>query len=172
VFRQDPPPGTELNRGDTVKYWVSRGKPQTEVPDLAGRSQAEAEAALDDAGLELGTVSQEQSDSVPAGVVIRQDPPRGERVDRGSSVSIVVSSGAPTPTSTPTPTTSPSGVQVPNVYGMQSAVAEQELAALGLSVDFRQRPNTGQQPGTVVAVRPDAGSVVPAGSTVVLVIAS
>ena len=172
VFRQDPPAGTELNRGDTVKYWVSRGRPQAEVPDLTGLTQADAEAALDEANLELGTVSQEQSDTVPAGVVIRQDPPAGEQVDRGSSVSIVVSTGPPTPTPTPTPTPSASGVQVPNVYGMQSAVAEQELNALGLSVAFRQRPNTGQQPGTVVNVRPDSGTVVPAGSTVLLVIAS
>jgi serine/threonine-protein kinase len=170
VFRQDPPRGTELNRGDTVSYWVSRGKPQVEVPDLVGRTQADAEAALADAGLELGAVAQEQSDTVPAGVVIRQDPPAGEQVDKGSAVSIVVSTGPPTPS--PSPTVSPSGVAVPNVYGMQSSLAEQELVALGLTVAFRQKPNTGQQPGTVVRVKPDSGTVVPEGSTVTLVIAS
>jgi beta-lactam-binding protein with PASTA domain len=55
---------------------------------------------------------------------------------------------------------------------MQSAVAEQQLTALGLSTAFRQKPNTGQPPGTVVNVRPDTGTTVPAGSTVLLVIAS
>ena len=85
-------------------------------------------------------------------------------------MSIVVSSGPPTPS--PSPTVSPSGVAVPNVYGMQSSIAEQELVALGLTAAFRQKPNTGQQPGTVVNVKPDAGTVVPAGSTVTLVIAS
>ena len=170
VFRQDPAAGTELNRGDTVTYWVSRGKPQATVPDLTGMSQSNAEAALADAGLKLGTVAQEQSDTVPAGAVIRQDPPAGEEVDKGSSVSIVVSTGSPSPTPTPSP--SASGVEVPNVYGMQSAVAEQQLTALGLSAAFRQKPDTGQQPGTVVNVRPDAGTTVPEGSTVLLVIAS
>jgi serine/threonine-protein kinase len=170
VFRQDPAAGTELNRGETVTYWVSRGKPQATVPDLTGMSQSNAEAALADVGLELGTVAQEQSASVPAGAVIRQDPPAGEEVDKGSSVSIVVSTGSPSPTPTPSPTSSE--VEVPNVYGMQSAVAEQELAALGLSTAFRQKPNTGQPPGTVVSVRPDAGTMVPEGSTVLLVIAS
>jgi serine/threonine-protein kinase len=170
VFRQDPAAGTALNRGDTVTYWVSRGKPQATVPDLTGLSQSSAEAALADAGLELGTVAQEQSTSVPAGAVIRQDPAGGEEVDKGSSVSIVVSTGSPSPTPTPSPTSS--GVEVPNVYGMQSAVAEQQLTALGLATSFRQKPNTGQPPGTVVNVRPDSGTMVPEGSTVLLVIAS
>jgi serine/threonine-protein kinase len=172
VFRQDPAAGAELDRGDTVTYWVSRGKPQATVPDLTGLSQPSAEAALADAGLELGTVAQEQSDTVPAGAVIRQDPAAGEEVDKGSSVSIVVSTGSPSPSPTPTPSPTVSGVEVPNVYGMQSAVAEQQLNALGLSAAFRQKPNTGQQPGTVVNVRPDAGTTVPEGATVLLVIAS
>jgi serine/threonine-protein kinase len=170
VFRQDPAPGAELNRGDTVSYWVSRGKPQVEVPNLVNRTQADAQAALADAGLELGNVTPETSEAVPAGSVIRQDPPAGETVDKGSAVNIVVSSGPPTPS--PSPTVSPSGVAVPNVYGMQSSLAEQELVALGLSAAFRERPNTGQQPGTVVSVKPDSGTVVPEGSTVTLVIAS
>jgi serine/threonine-protein kinase len=170
VFRQDPAPGTELDRGATVTYWVSKGKPQATVPDLTDLTQAEAEAALADAGLKLGTVAPEQSATVPAGAVIRQDPPAGEEVDKGSAVNIVVSSGPPPPS--PSPTASPSGVAVPNVYGMQSSLAEQELIALGLTAAFRQKPNTGQQPGTVVRVQPDAGTVVPAGSTVLLVIAS
>jgi serine/threonine-protein kinase len=142
------------------------------VPDLTGMAQSNAEAALADAGLELGTVAQEQSASVPPGAVIRQDPPAGEKVDKGSSVSIVVSTGSPSPTPTPTPSPTASGVAVPNVYGMQSAVAEQELTAVGLAAAFRQKPGTGQPPGTVVSVRPDTGTRVPEGSTVLLVIAS
>ena len=61
---------------------------------------------------------------------------------------------------------------MPNVYGMQSTVAAQELTAVGLTVAYREKDNTGQQPGTVVKIRPDAGTVVPEGSTVLLVIAS
>ena len=169
VFRQDPAPDTELNRGDTVSYWVSRGKPQATVPDLTNKTQAEAEAALADAGL-VGAATQATSATVPTGSVISQDPAAGTEVDKGSTVNYVVSTGPPAPS--PSPTVSPSGVAVPNVYGMQSSLAEQELVALGLTAAFRQKPNTGQQPGTVVRVKPDAGTVVPEGSTVLLVIAS
>ena len=111
---------------------------------------------------------------MPAGQVIRQDPAADEKVDKGSSVSIVVSTGSPSPTATPTPTTSPTttGVAVPNVYGMQSNAAEQQLLGLGLQVAYRQKPNTGQPSGTVVDIKPASGTVVPAGTTVLLVIAS
>ena len=89
-------------------------------------------------------------------------------------MSIVVSTGSPSPSPSPTPTTSPttSGVAVPNVLGVDSSTAEQQLTALGLQVAYRQKPNTGQPSGTVVTIRPAAGTVVPAGSTVLLVIAS
>lgn len=174
VFKQDPPAGTPVKRGDTVSYWVSTGKPQATVPNLSGMTQDQASAALTDAGLTLGTPTTQTSATVPAGQVISQDPPAGKKVDKGTTVTVVISSGTPTPTSTPTPTTSPSaaGVSVPNVYGMQSSAAEQQLTALGLQVAYRQKPNTGQPAGTVVNIRPDAGTLVPAGSTVLLVIAS
>ena len=60
---------------------------------------------------------------------------------------------------------------MPNVYGMQSATAGQKVTAAGLKVAFRQKAGTGQEPGTVVNIRPDAGTLVPTGSTVLLVIA-
>jgi serine/threonine-protein kinase len=170
VFRQDPAPGTELDRGDTVTYWVSRGVPQATVPDLTNLTQADAETRLADAGLDVGTVSQSTSTTVPAGSVISQDPAADTKVDKGSTVSFVVSTGSPSPSPSPSPTSA--GVAVPNVYGMPSTVAASELSAAGLTVAFRQKANTGQEPGTVVKIRPDAGTVVPEGSTVLLVIAS
>jgi serine/threonine-protein kinase len=172
VFKQDPAGGTPVKRGDTVTYYVSSGKPQATVPDLTNLTQADAETKLADAGLNVGIVSQTTSTTVPAGSVISQDPAANTKVDKGSSVSFVVSTGSPSPS--PTPTTSPTttDVTVPNVYGMQSSNAEQEMTALGLTVAYRQKPNTNQPAGTVVGIKPDSGTVVPAGSTVLLVIAS
>ena len=174
VFKQDPAADTDLKRGDTVSYWVSTGKPQATVPDLSGMTQTDATNAITAAGLKLGTVTQQTSTTVPSGSVISQDPAADKKVDKGATVSIVVSTGSPSPSPSPTPTTSPttSGVAVPNVLGVDSSTAEQQLTALGLQAAYRQKPNTGQPSGTVVNIRPAAGTVVPAGSTVLLVIAS
>jgi serine/threonine-protein kinase len=173
VYRQDPAPGAVLNRGDTVSYWVSTGKPQVTVPDLSALSQADATNQLTAAGLKLGQVSQGYSSTVAAGSVISQNPLAGQKVDKGSSVDIVVSQGAsPSPTPSPSPSPTVSGVQVPNLYGMQASLAEQQLTALGLEAAYQQKSGTGQPSGTVVKIKPDAGTLVPAGSTVILVIAS
>ena len=170
VFRQDPAAGTDVKRGDTVTYYVSSGKPEVAVPDLTGLSQTDAQTALDGAGLLLGSpVTTEASTTVPSGSVIRQDPVADTKVPKGSSVTIVVSSGTPTPSPSPSPT--PSEVAVPNVYGMDSTAAAAQLTDAGLTVAFRQKPNTGQPPGTVVRIVPDADTLVPEGSTVLLVIA-
>ena len=167
VYKQDPLAGSSVQKGDTITYWVSSGKPQASVPDLSTLTQAEAQAALTSAGLVLGTVSPQTSTSVPSGQVISQTPLAGTQVDKGSQVSIVVSSG--TPSASPSPTAS--GVAVPNVYGMDSTTANDTLAALGFVVAVKQKGGTGQSPGTVVLVSPDTGTVVPSGSTVTITIA-
>jgi len=177
VYKQDPPAGDQVKRGGTITYWVSSGKPESTVPDLANLTQAAAQTALADAGLLLGTVTPEQSTTVPSGQVIRQDPVAGVKVAKGSAVTIVVSSGSPSPSPSPSASPSPSPsattstVTIPNVYGMDATTATNELTAAGFMVIVRQKPNTGQQPGTVVGMLPDADTEAPSGSTVRLIIA-
>ncbi|NVM56216.1 MAG: PASTA domain-containing protein [Candidatus Helarchaeota archaeon] len=60
------------------------------VPNLIGKSQDEAERALNEAGLALGTVSEEKSDEQP-GNVIKQDPEANTSTFLGNSVNIVIS---------------------------------------------------------------------------------
>ena len=169
VFKQDPPAGDQVKRGDTITYWVSSGKPQATVPNLAGLTQDAAEMALAAADLRLGSVIPEPSTTVPSGQVIRQDPAAGVKVAKGSAVSVVVSSGPPSPSPSPTTGT----VTIPNVYGVDSTIATDTLTAAGLHVKTKLKAGTaGQDPGTVVGMLPDAGTVVASGSTVLLVIAT
>jgi beta-lactam-binding protein with PASTA domain/predicted Ser/Thr protein kinase len=169
VFKQDPPAGSPVKRGDTITYWISSGKPQATVPDLVNLTQEAAITALADAGLVLGTPTSEQSTTVPSGQIISQDPAAGVTVAKGSAVNVVVSSGSPSPSPSPSPTAAL--VTIPNVYGMDSTTATSELNAAGLGVVVKQKGGTGQPPGTVVRMVPDAGTDVANGSTVLLVIA-
>jgi len=169
VFKQDPPSGQQVKRGDTITYWVSSGKPQATVPDLTNHTQDAAQTALVDAGLLLGAVTPEPSTTVPSGEVIRQDPAAGVEVAKGSAVNIVVSSGSPSPSPSPSPTAST--VTIRNVYGMDSTSATDTLTADGFDVKVKQKGGTGQPPGTVVEMVPEAGTVVASGSKVLLVIA-
>ncbi len=173
VYKQDPVAGSTVNKGDQITYWVSSGKPQATVPDLSGMTQADAQTALTDAKLTLGNVTTEPSTDVASGQVMRQDPAAGTKAAQGTAVDIVVSSGSPTPSvsPSPSPTETAAGVTVPNVYGMDSTSATDELQQAGFGVLIKQKAGTGQPSGTVVKMFPDAGSVVAAGTSIVITIA-
>jgi YVTN family beta-propeller protein len=64
------------------------------VPDVVGATQSAAASAITDAGLVVGTVTQQASITVASGSVISQDPVAGVQVAGGSAVNLVVSSGA------------------------------------------------------------------------------
>ncbi len=63
------------------------------VPNVVGLSQAQASAALLDAGLRAGNISTVPSAVVGAGKVVSEAPVAGSSVDRGSSVGLTVSAG-------------------------------------------------------------------------------
>ena len=65
-------------------------------------SIAEAEARLDEAGLELGTTSFQPNTEEIEGTVIRQVPAAEETVAKGSEVNLVIVSNQ-TPTGTAVP---------------------------------------------------------------------
>ena len=100
VISQDPVSTQKVAKGSTIKIIVSNGPEikETEVPDLRGKTQQEAEAMLTNAKLKLGGTSEEYSATVPAGQVITQSTSYGTKVTEGSSVDITISKG-PEPTS-------------------------------------------------------------------------
>ena len=92
VISQNPAAGSKLKRHKPVDLVVSLG---VAVPDVIGSPQATAEAALVAAGLTVGTVTTEVSETVPAGTVLSQTPTAGINVSPGSAVALVISSGPP-----------------------------------------------------------------------------
>ncbi|MCD8110905.1 MAG: Stk1 family PASTA domain-containing Ser/Thr kinase [Clostridiales bacterium] len=94
VISQSPKSGSTATEGDTVTIYVSQGTETTKVPNVMGQSQADATTALGDAGLNVGTVTEEYSDTVSEGLVISQSVSSGSYVDMGTSVDLVISKGA------------------------------------------------------------------------------
>jgi RHS repeat-associated protein len=78
-----------------VNLVVSSGPPQVAVPNVVGQTQAAATTAITGAGLVVGTVTQQSSNTVAAGNVISESPTAGTLVNVGSAVNLVVSSGPP-----------------------------------------------------------------------------
>lgn len=65
----------------------------TAVPNLAGLTEADAVTALTNAGLTVGTISRQNSNTVANGIVLQSDPIAGVTVVAGSVVNLVVSLG-------------------------------------------------------------------------------
>jgi eukaryotic-like serine/threonine-protein kinase len=167
VFKQSPPAGTTVKHGDTITYYVSTGTPQATVPDLSGLTQAQALAALQGVGLTLGTVTQQPSDVVPLGQVVSQDPAANTKVDQGSAVSIVISTGTPSPSPSPSITTTATPVAVPSVITMPQTQAEQTLTNAGFVVKVKLGKST-LEPGFVYNQKPTSTETALPGSTVTI----
>ncbi len=95
VLGQDPAANTVVDKGSAVNLVVSLGQ-QVAVPDVVGMTQANATTAITTAGLTVGTVTEEYSETVTAGDVISQNPAANTVVDKGSAVNLVVSLGQQT----------------------------------------------------------------------------
>ncbi len=81
--------GVEIARTEIV---ILVGGATVPTPEVIGMTQAEAQAALEAAGLVLGTVTEEFS-TFPAGTVLSQISPAGTEVPVGVAVNLVVSKG-------------------------------------------------------------------------------
>ena len=102
VTVQAPAAGLKVEAGSAVAVSISQGpKPPPSpaavaVPDVTNQAQSQAVSTLTSAGFTV-VVEKVSSSTVPADTVIGQSPTGGVLVQPGSTVTIVVSTGAPTP---------------------------------------------------------------------------
>jgi len=149
-----PPPDARIRKGREVVLIPSLGRRLVPVPDVTGKPEDEAMKTVSDAGLEVD-VKRDFDDTVPQGNVIRQDPGPHQKIQEGSTVTIVVSRGPPP-------------VKVPDVIGHTTAEARGTLEALGFHVEVTQDFSTDVPRGHVISTEPSRGEKPPKGSTVTL----
>ena len=105
VISTQPGENTQLEKGRTVVLMVSSGPEQVSVPDVVGDDEQDARSALEDAGLRADVTEEESEDEDP-GTVLRQDPGSGAKVEKGSTVDLVVAKAPPRSTCPTSSTTS------------------------------------------------------------------
>jgi resuscitation-promoting factor RpfB len=104
VLRQSEPPGSSVELGGTITLTVAQPLPK--IPNVVGKTLANAKRALANAGFEVGEVTL-QTSSKRKGTVISQSPHAGTSARPGRAVSLVTARPAPQPTSNCTPGYSP-----------------------------------------------------------------
>lgn len=157
VLAQSPPPGATEPRGTEVVLDVSAGQRQLQVPSIVGLAQAVAEDAIEKAGLEVGDVQQQESQSA-RGAVLSTNPAAATLVAPSTRIDLVVSSGPP-------------AVNAPDVVGQSYASARAMLEQVGIQVgDVITDSLSTAAPQTVISQTPAAGSRIAPGSKVSLTI--
>ncbi|GAA4622784.1 Stk1 family PASTA domain-containing Ser/Thr kinase [Cellulomonas oligotrophica] len=155
VVSTDPEAGAQAEDGDVVVVTVSTGPGSVEVTDVAGLTEQQARAALEAQGLVV-SVEQRDDPSVDGGTALATEPAAGQTAEPGQQVTLFVASG---------------NVSVPNVVGKNIEVAQEELSALGLSVNSSPVESRDQPEGNVVSQDRAEGDVVPRGTTINLGVA-
>jgi serine/threonine-protein kinase len=128
------------------------------VPNVVNSSEQAAAAKLTGAGLDPAP-SLAASSSVEIGLVIRQSPSAGSSVEKGSHVTIVVSSG-------------PESKALINVAGQKASKARSELVKAGFKPTQKLQASTGVAAGVVIGTEPPAGTELQVGSRVTLLVSS
>lgn len=158
VISQDPAGDSRAEVGSTVTIAVSSGPEQVTVPDVQQQSLSTATDELAAAGLRVGGVTEEENGDFPEGTVIRQDPGPTAKVDKGSSVDLVVAAAV-------------SRIAVPSVIGNTAADARAKLEDAGFTVTSEEAPSS-DPAGVVIDVTPSEGTMVERGSTVTITVSS
>jgi predicted Ser/Thr protein kinase len=128
------------------------GTDQVAVPDVVGTDQAAARTALEREGFTVQT-KRASSDEQAEGTVIATDPAAGDRADKGSSVTVTVSSG-------------PATAKIPTVGGLTRSSARGRLQRAGFDIEERREASDSVASGRAIRTSPPSGTTRAKGSTV------
>jgi eukaryotic-like serine/threonine-protein kinase len=154
VTGQDPQGGSSVETGSQVTITVGTGPSTVKVPSVYGNTPDQATGILADYELELGTVSKDYTSEVAEGQIFYQDPAQGESIEPGSSVAVTVSLG-------------PQQVEVPEVFGLTLAEAEDVVANAGFYYNVVEVEDN-EPEGTALSTEPGAGALLEPGATVTI----
>jgi hypothetical protein len=162
VISQSPAAGNGIKKGRQIRVVMSQGPSDTQTPKLAGEPFRKADIMIRQAGFVPGAVSRVSSESVDRDMVIAQDPSAGSPLDKGGTISLLISSGRKAVT-----------FVMPKLMGKRAEEAVKTIDRMGLQHRVIYKA-TGEKAAaterTVIQQKPGAGSPVAADATVDIVV--
>jgi eukaryotic-like serine/threonine-protein kinase len=158
VTHQDTPPGRKITQGSSVSYEVCGGPKSVAVPQLMGKDQQQAAAALSQALLKA-TFTDADSLVKDKGKVVGVQPGENTQVAQGSTVTVALGRG--------------NQAVVPDLSGLSQDAAQQKLTDAGFTAhaSFIQRfTDDPTQVGKVTGQDPSANATKPVTTTIIVYI--
>ena len=157
VVSQDPEyTESKIEKGSTIKINVSKGPEETEMVKLEGMKIEDARNTAESLGITLDEQT-ENSDTVEAGIIIKQDTAVGTLVKSGDTVVVHISAGV-------------EKVRVPTVLGMDEGTAVATLKNAGLNPKVTYESNEEEEDGKVISQSIDANAETAKNSNIDIVV--
>ena len=155
VISTDPVAGTRVPENTSITVYISSGAQLVMVPSLLGLTEEQARAALTNAQLNIGTITQANSASAVLGAVTATDPLTNAQVAPGTVVNLVISNGK---------------VLVPDVRNLSIDDARSLLTGpdLSLTVSITTKTTCTGSQGTIVVDQSIAPGLADQKSAIVL----
>lgn len=156
VYDCNPGVGEEVEVSSDITIYVSNGETVScKVPSLVGESVAVAEYLIKNANLK-GNPSYEYSDTIDKGQVISQSPDAGVKLEKGGTVSYVISLGPE--------------IKVPKLTGLTEEEAEERLEEAKLGCKVEEEYSDSVDAGYVISQSHEKGTVVDEGTKITIVV--
>ncbi len=156
VISTTPAAHSKAAKDTQVKMIVSKGAQKKTVPDVRGKSEADARSEIQAAGLTVLPATQ-HDDSVAKGNVISQSVTPGKKVSAGTAVNLVLSSGS-------------DKVSIQNFAGKDEEELLSWASQNGLNASKQKDEySSNYEEGTIISMSPASGSV-SKGSTITYVL--
>jgi beta-lactam-binding protein with PASTA domain/tRNA A-37 threonylcarbamoyl transferase component Bud32 len=168
VIDQNPKPGTQVPYGTRVTLIVSNGPQPVEAPNFVNMTVSDAQALAQKLGIALDTSQQQPVLGVPAGTIASQNVMPGSKIDRNSTIRVVVSNGIQ-PAAPVAAAPAGGAATVPDVVGKPYAQAIAAFSGTGLSI-YVQWSIQATGNGSVIAETPPAGVQAPPNARVTLTV--
>lgn len=159
VIKQVPAPGTQVKESRQVLLTLSKGRENTNAPNVIGQYESYARSMISNADLNIGNITYQKNDSIPKGVVISQSPSPNSIVSIGGYIDLIISEGPE------------ERVIVPDLTGKSLSEAENLLLEINLLLgEISYTRSETFLPNTIVRQSPQAGENVVKGTAINIVI--
>lgn len=135
---------SKVDKDTSVVLTYSNGPAETEMPDIAGMTLEDAEAALYPGNVTIQEVSEVSGSGAPEGQIISASVPAGSTVANGTEITLEVSSGK---------------AVIPDWTDKSRELVEAEAKELGIDVTFKEEESE-KASNLVMSQTPSAGETV------------